>query len=98
MRTRRKPLAAVAAAILSASCAVGPDFNRPAAPTADGYTREALPEKTTSADVAGGEEQRFLGCDRRKRSSTPSRARSTHPSKRASPPAARRPRPRFRRL
>jgi NodT family efflux transporter outer membrane factor (OMF) lipoprotein len=51
--------AAVSAAVLS-GCAVGPNFKRPAPPTVQGYLPDALPEKTESADVAGGEAQRFV--------------------------------------
>jgi NodT family efflux transporter outer membrane factor (OMF) lipoprotein len=42
-----------------AGCAVGPDFQHPAPPAVSGYTREPLPAKTVSADIAGGEEQSF---------------------------------------
>jgi len=46
---------------LASGCAVGPDFERPKAPEAAGYTRERLPEKTASSDgVPGGEEQKFV--------------------------------------
>ena len=48
-----------AAAVL-AGCAVGPDFERPAAPDATRYTREPLGAGTDSAPVAGGEAQRFV--------------------------------------
>lgn len=41
------------------SCAAGPDFQVPAAPTVDRYTQSSLPEKTAASDVAGGVEQRF---------------------------------------
>lgn len=41
-------------------CAVGPDFERPAAPEANGYTRDPLEAKTTSAEGQGGEGQRFV--------------------------------------
>src|SRR6516164_3096979 len=47
-------------ALLPAACAVGPDFERPAAPDVEGYAPGPLSAKTTSADVAGGEEQRFV--------------------------------------
>jgi NodT family efflux transporter outer membrane factor (OMF) lipoprotein len=53
-------LAALAAVTLAAGCAVGPDFQRPAAPAVDGYVREPMPEKTAAAEIAGGEEQRFV--------------------------------------
>jgi NodT family efflux transporter outer membrane factor (OMF) lipoprotein len=41
-------------------CAVGPDFERAAAPDVEGYTPGPLPAKTASAGVTGGEEQRFV--------------------------------------
>jgi NodT family efflux transporter outer membrane factor (OMF) lipoprotein len=40
-------------------CAVGPDFERPAAPEVEGYTPEPMPQQTTSAGVTGGEAQRL---------------------------------------
>jgi NodT family efflux transporter outer membrane factor (OMF) lipoprotein len=43
-----------------AGCAVGPDFERPEAPAVDRYTREPLPQATNSADIEGGEAQRFV--------------------------------------
>src|SRR6516162_8031517 len=48
------------AAGLGGSCAVGPDFIRPAAPETSRYTREKLASVTGSADVAGGAAQRFV--------------------------------------
>src|ERR1700678_3649935 len=50
---------ALAAALLLASCAVGPDFLHPAAPDAAGYTKEPLAPRTSSADAAHGQAQRF---------------------------------------
>lgn len=41
-------------------CAVGPDFQSPAAPAVDGYTRQPSIAKTASAEIPGGEEQRFV--------------------------------------
>jgi NodT family efflux transporter outer membrane factor (OMF) lipoprotein len=52
--------AAVFAALLLASCAVGPDFKPPAAPAVSGYTPEKQAPSTTSAAVKGGEAQRFV--------------------------------------
>ncbi len=52
-------LIALALTLLLAGCAVGPDFEKPAAPQAD-YSRGPLPAETASADVAGGEAQRFV--------------------------------------
>jgi NodT family efflux transporter outer membrane factor (OMF) lipoprotein len=49
-----------AALMLLAGCAVGPDFQRPAAPKVERYTPRSLPEQTESADIHGGEAQRFL--------------------------------------
>src|SRR5229473_1322451 len=51
------PLGAVA---LASGCAVGPDFHRPAAPALVDYTRPSLAATTASANVVGGEEQRFV--------------------------------------
>ena len=42
-----------------ASCAVGPDFKRPASPPGADYTPAPLPVKTESAPVQGGEAQSF---------------------------------------
>ena len=50
----------VTAAALLAGCAVGPDFERPAAPDAKRYTREPLSTGTVSAPIAGGEAQKFV--------------------------------------
>jgi NodT family efflux transporter outer membrane factor (OMF) lipoprotein len=44
---------------LLAACAVGPDFAVPPAPPVGGYTPEALPASTASADVPGGASQKF---------------------------------------
>jgi NodT family efflux transporter outer membrane factor (OMF) lipoprotein len=41
-------------------CAVGPDFEQPAAPDVAGYTPEPLTQQTASAGVSGGEAQRFV--------------------------------------
>jgi hypothetical protein len=43
-----------------AGCAVGPDFESPAAPDVGGYRSEPLAKQTSSADVKGGEAQRFI--------------------------------------
>jgi len=45
----------------AALCAcVGPNFHRPAPPSADRYTAEALPPATASADTPDGAAQKFL--------------------------------------
>ena len=46
--------------LLTTSCAVGPDFERPAAPSVQGYTPEKLPAQTAASDTAAGEAQRFV--------------------------------------
>ncbi|MDA8230464.1 MAG: efflux transporter outer membrane subunit [Magnetospirillum sp.] len=56
---RRGLLAAAGLSVL-AGCAVGPDFERPAAPKAKGYTAESQSAPTAAADVAGGKAQRFV--------------------------------------
>src|SRR6516225_3160650 len=50
----------VSAVLFLAGCAVGSDFERPAAPDVTGYTAGPLAQQTASADVAGGEAQRFV--------------------------------------
>jgi NodT family efflux transporter outer membrane factor (OMF) lipoprotein len=57
--TRLPGLASVLLALMSAGCAVGPDFNRPAAPAVSGYTTEPLPKETAKSDVHGGEAQQL---------------------------------------
>ena len=47
------------AGLLLAGCAVGPDFNRPAAPAVADYTDHPLDPTATSTNTAGGEAQRF---------------------------------------
>ncbi|HEY3918920.1 MAG TPA: efflux transporter outer membrane subunit [Stellaceae bacterium] len=54
----RYPLLA-AAALLLASCEVGPNFHPPAIPADAGYTPEK-PGATSATDVAGGAAQRFV--------------------------------------
>ena len=53
-------VAAFAVAALLCGCAVGPDFRRPAPPALLDYARPSLGAQTTSAEIAGGEAQRFL--------------------------------------
>lgn len=45
--------------LLPGACAVGPDFERPAAPAGVGYTPTPLPQTTASAPVQGGAAQHF---------------------------------------
>ncbi len=55
----RARLAPSLAALLVAGCAVGPDFQRPAAPAVTGYM-PAPPATTAAADVPAGEAQHFV--------------------------------------
>jgi NodT family efflux transporter outer membrane factor (OMF) lipoprotein len=55
-----KAAAAFAAIALFSGCAVGPNFHRPAPPTMDSYTAEPLTMMTSTANLPGGEEQRFV--------------------------------------
>jgi NodT family efflux transporter outer membrane factor (OMF) lipoprotein len=51
----------LASAALLASCAVGPDFKRPAPPTASRYSPSPMADATSSAPgVAGGDAERFV--------------------------------------
>src|SRR5208282_4221783 len=52
--------AAAVTAICASGCAVGPNFHKPAAPAGAGYTAEALPDASASADVPGGDAQQFV--------------------------------------
>jgi NodT family efflux transporter outer membrane factor (OMF) lipoprotein len=51
-------MAALGGALL-AGCAVGPNFQPPAAPNTRAYTATALPSETAAASVVGGTAQRF---------------------------------------
>ena len=53
------PRPVLLAAALLAGCAVGPSFQRPAAPDARGYTPAPLPAVTAAAPITGGEAQSF---------------------------------------
>lgn len=50
-------VAPMAAALLLAACAVGPDFKAPAAPAVDGYTSKPVAATVATAHVAGGAAQ-----------------------------------------
>jgi NodT family efflux transporter outer membrane factor (OMF) lipoprotein len=61
MTARRSGAASLVVALsLVSGCAVGPDFERPAAPDVDGYTSAPLAQQTASAEVAGGAAQRLM--------------------------------------
>ena len=56
----RTGLTALGAALVVASCAVGPDFRHPAPPDVTGYTKERLTPSTSSTDAPTGHAQRFV--------------------------------------
>lgn len=60
MQRAASVLTVVAGAVLLVACEVGPDFQRPAAPQARGYTPEPLSASTAAADTHGGEAQHLL--------------------------------------
>ena len=51
---------AISALLLTAGCAVGPEFKKPAAPANGGYTPAPLSTTTSTSNVAGGEAQKFV--------------------------------------
>jgi len=53
-------LIAVCIVLLTAGCAVGPNFKRPAGPTDAGYTVTPLSTTGSSSNVGGGEAQQFV--------------------------------------
>ena len=58
-KPRAPPFIAALALLAVAGCAVGPDFKKPAAPEVSDYTPAALSTTVTTANVSGGEAQRF---------------------------------------
>jgi NodT family efflux transporter outer membrane factor (OMF) lipoprotein len=58
-RLARCTLSAAVLAVLLQSCAVGPDFKRPAVPDASGYGAAQTQDQTAAADIAGGNAQHF---------------------------------------
>lgn len=55
-----RPPCLVAFAACLASCAAGPDFTEPAAPTADAYLQTPLVQTVSAPGIAGGDGQRLL--------------------------------------
>jgi NodT family efflux transporter outer membrane factor (OMF) lipoprotein len=47
-------------AMLTAGCAVGPNYHKPAAPANAAYAPAALPQDTAAANIAGGEAQHLV--------------------------------------
>ena len=64
MTVTRKPhfvhFSAISALLLTAGCAVGPEFKRPAPPANGGYTPAPLTTTSGTTNVAGGEAQHFI--------------------------------------
>ncbi len=60
MALAKKITSAAALSLILAGCAVGPDFERPAAPDVNGFTGTPLPAETASAAVPGGSVQKFI--------------------------------------
>jgi NodT family efflux transporter outer membrane factor (OMF) lipoprotein len=58
-KPRALPFIAILALWLVAGCAVGPDFKRPAAPDVSDYRATAVSTTVASANVSGGQAQRF---------------------------------------
>lgn len=61
--TRKPRLAhfiAISASLLTAGCAVGPNFKKPAAPTVPGYTPSPLSTTSETPNVSGGVAQQFV--------------------------------------
>jgi NodT family efflux transporter outer membrane factor (OMF) lipoprotein len=48
------------AVLLTAGCAVGPEFKKPTAPANAGYTPAALSTTSSTSNISGGEAQQFL--------------------------------------
>jgi NodT family efflux transporter outer membrane factor (OMF) lipoprotein len=60
LRRYNQAAAALAATIVLASCAVGPDFLHPAPPETNRYTKEPLTTQTASTDSPTGQPQHFV--------------------------------------
>ena len=53
-------MTALAVLLLTAGCAVGPNFKRPAAPQVPGYTPAPASTTSSTTNVSGGEAQQFI--------------------------------------
>ena len=60
MKMLRKNSISLCVLMALCGCAAGPDFKRPAAPTATAYTAPAATQETASAPVPKGEAQQFV--------------------------------------
>lgn len=56
----RKPAIALLVGLALSACAVGPDYQRPDAPSVDRYTPQPLPSRTAASPAGQGDAQRFL--------------------------------------
>lgn len=52
--------AAISSLLFLGGCVVGPNFKRPAAPNVTGYTVTPLSTTSSTANISGGESQRFI--------------------------------------
>jgi NodT family efflux transporter outer membrane factor (OMF) lipoprotein len=59
-KTRVAGFSALSLLLITTGCAVGPNFKRPAAPNVPGYTPTPVAATSSTANVPGGEAQRFL--------------------------------------
>jgi NodT family efflux transporter outer membrane factor (OMF) lipoprotein len=59
-RPSRLRVLPVLCCLLTAGCAVGPRYHRPAVPTNADYTATPLPQASSSAPIHGGDAQRFV--------------------------------------
>lgn len=58
--SRARALSVLTLCLLSASCAVGPNYKKPAPPDVSAYTPQPLSTTVATPNVAGGEAQRFV--------------------------------------
>jgi NodT family efflux transporter outer membrane factor (OMF) lipoprotein len=62
-RVHKLPVVAASACLAIAGCAVGPDFEKPAAPDVGSYSPHPIAATDGTSNVAGGEAQRFGSSD-----------------------------------
>ena len=60
LKSRLTSSVAISFLLVTAGCVVGPRFQRPAPPTASGYTPTPLPTTSSTPNVTGGEAQQFF--------------------------------------
>src|SRR5580704_18450613 len=59
-QSRLAHLISISALLLSAGCAVGPEFKKPTAPGNAGYTPAPLSTTSSTSNFSGGEAQHFV--------------------------------------